>query len=69
MTTFNERFTYVGRNVSIAVWRVLFDFDLKKNLNKKGLRFHSCIAASIYLLISNSKGQWVQRIIFVYLIN
>ena len=56
---------------SIAVQRVLLDFDLKKKRSAKGLCVYPCTATSIYyiLLIANSKkNHWVQRIIFVLLI-
>ena len=51
---------------SVSVQRVLFDFDLKKLFNKRLL--FPLLYCDFYILLSaDSKGHWVQRIIFVLL--
>ena len=54
------------KTYSVAVQRVLFDFDLKKLFNKRLL--FPLLYRDFYILLSaDSKGHWVQRIIFVLL--
>ena len=53
---------------SIVVQRLLFDFGLKKLFNK-GLVFPPFYRVYYVLLIKNSKDHFVQRVIFVLLVN